>query len=197
MKVALGQQTKCSKIVEIPKGLAKFSWSCVSAIACGPTWISFCVVYKPRMGLLIYLFYSRTRKKNQDMLKTFEIPISWEHIHTVYWPIVCGTLLHYGRRLVRTDTNFPTDPSNLLPGLSQNLGHSLCFLWNCRLWTRNSWTPIMSQTWTKMQVTRRWVLCGWAPRALAHTLISLVTQGGETLLQRFWRDFWFLFCSSV
>lgn len=92
MKVALGQQTKCSKIVEIPKAvLAKFSWSWVSAMACGPMWISFCVVYKPRIGFLIYLFYSLKREKNQDMLKADKNSnfmctsnISREHIHAVY-----------------------------------------------------------------------------------------------------------------
>lgn len=67
MKVALGQQTKCSKIAEIPRAVrvsqVQLNWGWVSAIARGPMWISFCAVYKPRMGLLVYLFYSLKRKK--------------------------------------------------------------------------------------------------------------------------------------
>lgn len=51
----------------------------------------------------------------------------------------------------------------------------------------------MSQNWTKMQVARRWVLWGWASRALARTPMSLVTRGGGTCYNDFEETFGFYY----
>lgn len=195
--------------------LAKFSLAGAGSVLspvgqCGSVFVRF--TSQEWVCLFIYFIVWRG-KNNQDMLKADEISSSCAQVtfhgststqftgplSTAVFCIMVGDLweqtLASQQIQVIYDGDFPQKVR--AQSWTSLLGRSLCFLWNCRLWTRNSWTPTMSQNWTKMQVTRRWVLWGWASRALARTPMSLVTRWGGTLPQRFWRDFWFLLCSLV